>query len=249
MVFGMTGKSEIFFLHGFWGTPDDFDEVKKYLVGVQSSSDIQITPVELEKYDSTKGLKDFADCLNAKASQTKGKKYLVGYSMGGRLALHALMSKPELWSGAVLISTHPGLREPKDKAARTHWQNQWAEKFLTLSQQDLEQQWGAQEVFKQTTPQEKSELTNEKRRFLATALMQWGSDRHLFTWSELKNSKTPLLWCMGEEDHKYQQLLMDMRTNSLPGDFVSIPRAGHRVIFDQPEVLAKKITAFIRGTP
>lgn len=246
MVSGMTGKSEIFFLHGFWGTPQDFKLVEQHL---SKSENINFQNVELEKYAPEKGFKDFADCLNAKAETTAGKKYLVGYSMGGRLALHALMAKPEIWSGVVLISSHPGLREPKDKAQRTHWQNQWAEKFLTLSQQDLEERWGAQEVFKQTTPQKKSELNDENRRFLAAALMLWGSDRHLFTWNELKNCKTRLLWCMGEDDHKYQQLMSDMRDLQLPGDFVTIPQAGHRLIFDQPQKLAEKITAFIRGTP
>lgn len=243
MVSGMTGKSEIFFLHGFWGTPNDFAATQKYL------PDIEVHSVSLEKYSPKLGLRDFADCLNAKAAASSTKKYLVGYSMGGRLALHALMTKPEVWAGAVLISAHPGLREPQDKAARTHWQNQWADKFLTMSQQDLQQQWGSQEVFKQTTHEKKFELTKENRLFLAEALTYWGSDRHLFTWNELKNCKTPLLWCVGEEDHKYQQLLQAMRVFDLPGDFVTVPQAGHRVIFDQPEVLAQKISDFIRGTP
>lgn len=237
----MTGKSEIYFLHGFWGTPDDFQETQKYL------SDFHVHNLSLTQFSPKEGLRDFADRLNGKAKVTNSKKYLVGYSMGGRLALHALMTQPEVWAGAVLVSTHPGLREPADKAQRTHWQNQWAEKFLNLPQEQLEQEWQSQEVFTATTQVRKTTLAAEDRHYLAAALTYWGSDRHLFNWSELKKSNCPLLWCVGEEDHKYQQLLKVMRDAGLPGEMVTVPKAGHRIIFDQPEWLAQKITTFIRG--
>ncbi|MBT7213976.1 MAG: hypothetical protein HN869_02080, partial [Verrucomicrobia bacterium] len=34
---------------------------------------------------------------------------ILGYSMGGRLALHALTAAPEKWRAAIIVSAHPGL--------------------------------------------------------------------------------------------------------------------------------------------
>lgn len=238
----MTGKSKIFFLHGFWGTPFDFEPLQKYL-----NFNFQPREVELEQFSPHSGLKNFVDSFSAQAFKTPGPRYLVGYSMGGRLALQALMAHPESWAGAVILSAHPGLTTLEEKVARTHWQNQWAENFLTLNQEELEVKWHAQEVFQGSTPATKPKLTKERRHFLAEALKYWGPDQHLFGWEDLKNCKTPLLWCVGAEDHKYLELSRQMQEAKLPGAFVEIPHAGHRMIFDQPKVVAEKVVAFIGG--
>jgi len=238
----MTGKSKIFFLHGFWGTPFDFEPLQRYL-----NFSFQPREVEIEQFSPHAGLKNWADSFSAHAYKTPGPRYLVGYSMGGRLALQALMARPELWAGAVILSAHPGLRTLEEKVTRTHWQNQWAENFLHLGQEELEVKWQTQEVFQGTTNVHRPKLTKDRRHFLAEALKYWGPDQHLFDWEDLKNCKTPLLWCVGEEDHKYRELMQTMQEEKIPGTFVEIPQAGHRVIFDQPKLVAEKIVDFIGG--
>ena len=65
-------------------------------------------------------------------------RFLLGYSLGGRLAFHALLQQPELWQGAIIVSADPGLdsdcdgRRPvvdhrKSCLARDQ---QWSHKFL-----------------------------------------------------------------------------------------------------------------------
>jgi len=41
----------------------------------------------------------------------KQKKILLGYSMGGRLALHLLIAAPHLFDGAVIVSANPALAQ------------------------------------------------------------------------------------------------------------------------------------------
>ena len=42
--------------------------------------------------------------------QTKGKpSLLLGYSMGGRLAMDALVNNPGMWSGGIVVGADPGL--------------------------------------------------------------------------------------------------------------------------------------------
>ena len=43
---------------------------------------------------------------------------LLGYSMGGRLALYLLTRFPENWLGIVLESTSPGLESEKERSER-----------------------------------------------------------------------------------------------------------------------------------
>ena len=231
-------------MHGFWGAPFDFDPLQKYLY---EKRNFQSREVELEQFSPRQGLKQWVEAFSSQAARVPGPRFLVGYSMGGRLALQVVMAQPHLWAGTVLISSHPGLPTLEEKVARTHWQNQWAENFLHLPQDELEQKWHAQEVFSGSISVAKPKLTKERRHFLAEALKYWGPDQHLFSWDELKNCKTPLLWCVGEEDHKYSGLMRTLRKEKIPGRFTEIPEAGHRIIFDQPQKLAEEISDFIGG--
>src|SRR5690242_6488130 len=65
--------------------------------------------------------------INDTAVKSPGPRVLVGYSLGGRIALHALTRKPEIWSAAVIISAHPGLSDPTERQKRIENDEKWAE--------------------------------------------------------------------------------------------------------------------------
>ena len=61
------------------------------------------------------------ECGRALAEEIKRidpEPTLIGYSMGGRLALHAMLNQPGLWKSAVIISAHPGLKNESDRVER-----------------------------------------------------------------------------------------------------------------------------------
>ena len=65
------------------------------------------------------GLSEWAAVFNAEVRAAGEKEnFLVGYSMGGRLALHALLDDPALWTKAVIVSAHPGLLEERERLER-----------------------------------------------------------------------------------------------------------------------------------
>ena len=72
---------------------------------------------------------------------------LLGYSLGGRLALHALLHAPELWAGALVVGADTGLADPKEREARVRWDAAWAERFLNEPWEDVLRDWDAQAVF------------------------------------------------------------------------------------------------------
>jgi len=59
------------------------------------------------------------DGIAALVAASTGERFaLVGYSMGGRLALHTALAMPERVSRLVLVSTGAGIEDPAARAAR-----------------------------------------------------------------------------------------------------------------------------------
>jgi 2-succinyl-6-hydroxy-2,4-cyclohexadiene-1-carboxylate synthase len=79
--------------------------------------------------------------------QKKEKNILLGYSLGGRLALHCLLEDPSLWHAAIIISAHPGIQDPVQKNGRYQKDVQWAQRFLHEEWISLLSDWNAQSVF------------------------------------------------------------------------------------------------------
>ena len=56
------------------------------------------------------------DFCNRVESEANGEKsILLGYSLGGRLALHACVRRPDLWQAVVVAGADPGLESEEDK--------------------------------------------------------------------------------------------------------------------------------------
>ena len=68
-------------------------------------------------------------CEQVERESFHGKAFLLGYSLGGRLALHACLARPDLWSGVIIVSADPGLSSPEEKGLQLRKDRQWAERF------------------------------------------------------------------------------------------------------------------------
>ena len=103
-------------LHGNVGLPEDVNGLLRAAGGLSASPHLWRT---LADHRQAASLCGFAEFLNEIAApDVPGPRVLIGYSLGGRLALHALTQQPQLWDAAVLISPHPGLRSHGERAAR-----------------------------------------------------------------------------------------------------------------------------------
>ncbi len=63
---------------------------------------------------------------------------LLGYSMGGRLALHALLEDPSPWECAVIVSAHPGLKDAEERRKRLA---AWLSRFQNEPFQTVLRDW------------------------------------------------------------------------------------------------------------
>src|SRR5258708_3665465 len=97
----------IYALHGVLGLASDWDFLKSRM------HEHDFEAEDLWKSFSGTDLKTWAEqksqALIHQTSQGSGPRILLGYSLGGRLAMHLLLAQPKLWDAAIFISANPGL--------------------------------------------------------------------------------------------------------------------------------------------
>ncbi|MCB1093472.1 MAG: hypothetical protein KDL87_18185, partial [Verrucomicrobiae bacterium] len=82
-------------LHGNLGQPSDWDRLG---LADLSAADLW----EWQERVPGIGLNSFGGAYSQSVGRWDSTSVVMGYSLGGRLALHALLARPELWKGAVV---------------------------------------------------------------------------------------------------------------------------------------------------
>lgn len=183
----------------------------------------------------------FPSTINSQLSNSP-PRVLLGYSMGARLALHALLDGGP-WDAAVLVAPNPGLESESERAARRESDAEWAGRALTGDWQEFLALWNAQPVLADS---ERLPAVNElRRREVARSFMDWSLGAQEPLWERLGEIKCPVLWCVGERDAKFRALA-ERAVPLLPqGELWVAPGAGHRVPWDAPEAFAAKVGEFL----
>lgn len=185
-------------------------------------------------------------CLEAAgkeiAERASRNSVLVGYSLGGRLALHAVAEDPLKWRALVLISAHPGLTNDADRARRLESDCIWAEKCRMLDPIDFLKQWNAQPVLKSSR---RDPQTDYDREAVARAFEAWSLGRQRDFRPLLKKLEIPLLWLVGEKDEKFKALAFSCRPDAVK----IVSGAGHRLPMESAEETACLIAEFLRTLP
>lgn len=247
-------------LHGFLGLARDWDLFESAV------QDHRGRPVRLVKHNlwselaglEDKSLNGWAKKINDEVEQRREfndekPHLLVGYSMGGRLAMHALLQNPRNWSGAVFISAHPGLASSEERVARAKNDEKWAERWRKEKWSDVWGAWQEQPVFNTTTqPAVVTERTEREfdRELLAEGMLAWSLSRQEDLLEPLLKVKKPVLWLAGDEDTKFKSIHLGIakkaaRDGRTLHKFGVVKGAGHRLPWDQPETFLSALQKFI----
>ncbi|MEM7145098.1 MAG: hypothetical protein AAF591_08160, partial [Verrucomicrobiota bacterium] len=110
----------IWALHGMMGCAGDWEGLEEAGISVRG----------VELWEREAGFEEWAKgfCDEVEAAEDD-EAILLGYSMGGRLGLHALLERPGLWTGAVIVSAHPGLRDKAEREERLERDLEWARRL------------------------------------------------------------------------------------------------------------------------
>ena len=192
---------------------------------------------------------EFGRAVNCEAERGgEGLKVLVGYSMGGRLALHALLEGGP-WDAAVLIAPHPGLESEGERPARRASDAEWGSMALSGEWPSFLERWEGQGVLKRTPNSEwqmaDRRLLAARRREVARSFIDWSLGAQESLWGRLQEIRCPVLWCAGEADPKFSALA-ERAVGLMPDAALWLaPGAGHRVPWDAPEAFRAKIGEFL----
>ena len=179
--------------------------------------------------------------------QTKGEpSLLLGYSMGGRLAMNACVHRPSLWSGVIAVGADPGLISDDARSKQLQKDLEWARRFRSEDIQELLVEWDELPVFcgrSNCASREISELDSEKisRFFDVFSKARQGNMLPM-----LRKLKTPpLLYISGCDDIKYTKIGQDLAAHCMPVRHQIIPNAGHRVPWESQDAFISEVSVFI----
>ncbi len=206
-------------------------------------------------------LEGFGAALNREAAATPGPKVLLGYSMGGRLALHALLAgeprrdAPETassgtlqprapWDAAVIVSAHPGLEDEAERAARRELDAEWAARALRGDWEEFLAEWNEQAVLK---PVGGAELPMRfadrrglaaRRASVARSFIDWSLGVQEPLGGRLGQLGLPVLWCVGGADGRFRALGEQAVAALADAELRVFPGAGHRLPWESADFAA-----------
>lgn len=214
-------------LHGFLGQPADWDFINPDIAPAIDA--MPIVP-----------FRQWAQEFNRKV---EAPGLLVGYSLGGRLALHCCMENPELWQAAVIVSANAGLSSSEDRSRRLQHDEQWARRFETEEWDPLMQAWNAQPVLQSSAQLPRNEASYN-RGTLAAILRTWSLGNQENLVEAIQALPMPILWIAGENDLQYASQARNLTFSHPQSQVVVVPDAGHRVPWDSSATFIKLIDSF-----
>jgi 2-succinyl-6-hydroxy-2,4-cyclohexadiene-1-carboxylate synthase len=190
--------------------------------------------------------KDFCD--RAELAANGEKSVLLGYSLGGRLALHACIHRPDLWQGVVVVGADPGLGSNEEKNQQFTRDLYWADRLKKEPLEQLVREWDEQPVFcgiENSAPRNLEELDpiqlSQQFEVFSKGLQQ----NLVPALSELKNP--PVLFLAGEKDKKYQQIGDELAELCPVVESRWVEDSGHRVPWENPESFSRILIDFAIG--
>lgn len=254
-VDGDDGHPAVLFLHGFMGSQANWTCVTKELqrsyrcVRVDlpgHGGSIGLPPDAYTMAGTAKALRAVLDALGA------DRCALVGYSMGGRIALYFALHHSDRCRRLVLESASPGLRTEAERETRRDIDEARA---LRLEAGDLEaflDAWYRQPLFESLAARaDLLEQTMQERRRndpreLARALRGLGTGRQPSLWEHLETLAVPTLAVAGALDGTYAELVERMGILNPKIRTAIIPNAGHNVHVEYPDVFRDLLKDFLK---
>lgn len=191
----------------------------------------------------------FAERLAEIHAATASGDVLVGYSMGGRLALHAALAEPRRFAAIVLVGVSAGIVDPREREERRRSDESLAEWMERRSIEEVVERWERQPVFA-TQPdalraaQRAGRLSHDPKR-LAALLRSAGQGALEPVWDRLAELSCPVLLTAGEHDRRYATAARRMAQRLPRARVRLIPDAGHAPQLEAPQEFVALIAEFL----
>lgn len=175
---------------------------------------------------------------------------LIGYSMGGRLALYLIWKYPKYFRKAILESVSPGIETEEERMKRIQEDEVIAKKLESQNFKDFLNEWYSQPLFWSLRKSAVFDDMIQRRSInnpqaLATTLRAISTGRQPSLWGELKKVQVPNLLVIGEYDKKYQTIASKMLKNFSHAELKVVKGAGHNIHLENPADYAEICQHFL----
>lgn len=172
---------------------------------------------------------------------------LAGYSMGGRMALHLALARPERLERLVLIGASPGLADAAERSARRVSDEQLADEIERSTIEAFAQRWAQTPVLAGLPADVAAAVHADRLRStpagLARALRGLGTGALAPLWDRLGELRTPVTLIVGERDEKFRGIATQMARVLPDARLEVVAGAGHAVHLEAPG----RVAEIIRG--
>jgi 2-succinyl-6-hydroxy-2,4-cyclohexadiene-1-carboxylate synthase len=243
-------------LHGFTGSAagwgHQMDTLAEYglhiiafdLLGHGQSD----APDDAERYSMENFQKDILAALQEMGIK-KGHSIILGYSMGGRIALYTAFSG--FFRALILESASPGLEEPSERHERRASDEALAASIEHDGVPAFVERWERMPLFanQRTLPFECREALHRQRlqnnaTGLAQSLRGVGTGVQPSLYAQLPTLHIPVMLIAGELDTKFKAIAKHMAQALPQSKLHIIPAAGHTVHLEQPELFTSLVGEF-----
>jgi len=234
-------KTAVLALHGFTGSGDDFEFARKIFFEKFRGNELPENAFDAPNLspENLAGTLDFLWERWEKLSRSNLPRTLLGYSMGGRIALHLALTK-NFWCDGdrlVLVSASPGIENPREREARRLADNALADEIDRANSANFFYERWRKNPLIATQSREPSpwrERLLERRAHAdksvwAQHLRNLGTGALPSLWKKISALNVPAgtLLVVGEEDVKFRAIAGKMHA-SIPHSTVAIvPASGH----------------------
>ncbi len=175
---------------------------------------------------------------------------VIGYSLGGRIALSLIAAAPARFRAAAILSAHPGLRDTALRDLRRQADRRWIEQLRSEGIGAFVDAWERQPLFAtQATLAPELLATQRERRLgqraegLARNLACFGLAEMPETWSALERWPGRLRWLVGARDEKFAAIAQQVRQQRPDTLLTQVPNAGHNLLLEAPDTVQQLCTS------
>ena len=232
------------FVHGFTQTASSWKPIAARFAADGYEAIVVDVPGHGGSTNVRADLRGAADLLTALC----GFAVYIGYSLGGRLCLHAALMYPDLVRGLAAIGASPGIADETERADRRAADDRLADHIVDVGVDTFLDEWLAQPLFAglRLGDEQRAERLTNTAEGLAGSLRRAGAGAQGSLWPRLREMNMPILTISGERDHKFAAIGRQVAASVPTGESVEIPGAGHAAHLEQPGLVTDRLSTWLR---
>jgi len=234
----------IVLIHGFTQTARSWDRLGDHLAGHH-----EVVAVDAPGHGDSAEIRADLVAGAGLVAAAAGVGTYVGYSMGGRLALHVALDRPEVVERLVLVSATGGLDDPAERAARRSSDEALASSIERDGLDAFLTRWVALPLFAGLADPDLADRRRNTATGLASSLRLAGTGTQEPLWPRLGEITVPVLLVAGADDPKFVAAAERMAALLPRPTLAVIPGAGHTVHLERPDAFTAVLDGWLTTTP